>query len=145
MKDEDTKLAPAQMEFGDYQCNLAMSLAKKLKAKPRDIAQQLINAMDVKDVVSSLEIAGPGFINIRLSESFIKTKLLEVLRSTDGRLGITKVPTEEKKRIVVDYSSPNIAKEMHVVKVSFLIVVHFLSLVSDMFTNTRNRDTFEVP
>eukprot|EP01036_Dinobryon_divergens_P041317 gene41317-54759_t len=97
-------------EFGDYQCNIAMPLAKKLKMKPVDVATKLINSMET-DILSQLDIAGPGFINMRLSEAFIKNELKAKLEDP-SRLNI---PTlKSPQRIIIDFSSPNIAKEMHV-------------------------------
>jgi arginyl-tRNA synthetase len=97
-------------KFGDYQANLAMSLAKRLQQKPRDIATQIIAAIDVSDLCEPPEIAGPGFINLRLKTSYLETQLQGML--TDDRLGIA--PVSDPQTIVVDFSSPNIAKEMHV-------------------------------
>jgi arginyl-tRNA synthetase len=97
-------------KFGDYQANLAMSLAKRLQQKPRDIATQIIAALDVSDLCEPPEIAGPGFINLRLKTSYLEAQLQQML--TDDRLGIP--PVDDPQTIVVDFSSPNIAKEMHV-------------------------------
>ncbi|TAF56238.1 MAG: arginine--tRNA ligase [Oscillatoriales cyanobacterium] len=97
-------------KFGDYQANLAMSLAKRLQQKPRDIATQIIAAIDVSDFCDPPEIAGPGFINLRLKTSYLEAQLQQML--TDDRLGIP--PVAQPQTIVVDFSSPNIAKEMHV-------------------------------
>ena len=94
-------------EFGHYQANGIMGAAKKNKANPRDLAQTVVE--ELKDEQLSLEIAGPGFINITLSKDFIGAQL--ELISTGNRLGIE---TKPKKRFVVDYSSPNLAKEMHI-------------------------------
>ncbi|OFA30065.1 arginine--tRNA ligase [Glaciecola punicea] len=95
--------------FGEYQFNGAMGLAKKLKQNPRDIAQQIIDAVDISDMASTLEIAGPGFINIHINNMWLSAQLSAVL--SDKRLGIDIVPA---KNVVVDYSAPNLAKEMHV-------------------------------
>lgn len=95
--------------FGHYQFNGAMALAKALKQKPRDIAQSIVDAVEIDDIAEKLEIAGPGFINIYLSPAFLAGKVSGILASE--KLGI-ELP--EKQKVVVDYSSPNLAKEMHV-------------------------------
>ncbi|MGD1909354.1 MAG: arginine--tRNA ligase [Rivularia sp. (in: cyanobacteria)] len=107
----DPILVPASKpEFGDYQANMALSLAKKLGQKPRDIAQQVVENLDVSDICEKSEIAGPGFINLRLKVSYLEAQLNTI--QTDPRLGIPTV--KQPKQEVVDFSSPNIAKEMHV-------------------------------
>ncbi|MGD8830193.1 MAG: arginine--tRNA ligase [Pseudomonadales bacterium] len=91
-------------EFGDYQANGAMSAAKALKQNPRQIAERVIAEVQVDDIAQRLEIAGPGFINIHLSDDFLA-----------GTLKAPPIETADApERVVVDYSSPNLAKEMHV-------------------------------
>lgn len=101
--------------FGDYQCNAAMSLAKRLGAKPQEIARRIIASIDLAEVAEPLEIAGPGFVNIRLRNEFL-AQYLGNIPDADGdtadRLGIPKV--SEPVRTIVEYSSPNVAKIMHV-------------------------------
>ncbi|MGD1712545.1 arginine--tRNA ligase [Dapis sp. BLCC M172] len=97
-------------KFGDYQCNVAMSLAKKLKDKPRAIATQIIDNLDITDFCLPPEIAGPGFINLSLKPEYIETCLEAIIK--DKRLNIS--PAKNPQRVVIDFSSPNIAKEMHV-------------------------------
>ncbi len=99
----------ARPEFGEYQFNGAMALAKKLKQKPRDIAGRILEAVTLDDVADKLEIAGPGFINIHLKDAWLANQCELALH--DPRLGIAKAP---RQNVVVDYSSPNLAKEMHV-------------------------------
>ena len=96
-------------EFGEYQFNGAMGLAKTLNRKPRDIAQDILDAVDLSDLVERTEIAGPGFINIYLSNDFLSHWLNKAL--LDERLDVTR---QDQQTVVVDYSSPNLAKEMHV-------------------------------
>jgi arginyl-tRNA synthetase len=96
-------------EFGEYQFNGAMALAKKLKQKPRDIAASIVQQVKLDDVAQKLEIAGPGFINIHLNDAWLANQCELALH--DPRLGVAKAPGQT---IVVDYSSPNLAKEMHV-------------------------------
>lgn len=97
-------------KFGDYQANVAMSLAKPLKQKPRDIAQAIVKNLDVSDCCQPPEIAGPGFINLTLKTDYLVSQLQSLLKSE--RLGIP--PTKQPQKVIVDFSSPNIAKEMHV-------------------------------
>ncbi|HOP77594.1 MAG TPA: arginine--tRNA ligase [Thermogutta sp.] len=96
--------------FGDYQADLVMPLAKRLGRKPRELAEELVNRLDVSDMAHPPEIAGPGFINFRLRDEYLE-QLLERLVQ-DPRLG---VPLAEKpETIIIDYSAPNVAKPMHV-------------------------------
>ncbi len=100
----------ARPEFGDYQANGCMAAAKALKTNPRQLAQQVIDAVDLSDVAEKVEIAGPGFINITLSAEMLESQIRKAL--SDPKLGVA--PAATPQIIVVDYSSPNLAKEMHV-------------------------------
>ncbi|MBD2100914.1 arginine--tRNA ligase [Leptolyngbya sp. FACHB-261] len=102
--------ATSDPKFGDYQCNVALSLARPLAQKPRQIAEQIVAHLDVADLCEPPKIAGPGFINLTLSRSYLEAQLLQI--QSDERLGISLV--EKPQMVVVDFSSPNIAKEMHV-------------------------------
>ncbi len=102
--------AAKEPKFGDYQCNDAMGLAKKLGSKPRDVAQKIVENLDIADIAEPPTIEGPGFINLRLQVAYINRKLESIWH--DDRLGIPLA--DPPQRIVVDFSSPNIAKEMHV-------------------------------
>ena len=97
-------------KFGDYQCNAALSLAKTLKQNPRSIAQQIVDQVSVEDWGEPLSIAGPGFINITIKPEYIAQQIKNA--SEDANLGVEKVSSPQN--VVVDFSSPNIAKEMHV-------------------------------
>lgn len=109
--DADPVLVPATNEkFGDYQCNAAMALAKTLKLKPREVAEKIRDSVDLQGVADRLEIAGPGFINIFLAPAWVESRLNSI--ASDDRLGVEIKPTPQT--VVVDYSGPNIAKEMHV-------------------------------
>jgi len=104
-------VAPAaRSEFGDYQVNGAMPAAKRTGEKPRELAEKLIAEARVDDLAASLEVAGPGFVNIRLRDDFLAGRAAEAL--DDDRLGVE--PPERPLTVVVDYSHPNVAKEMHV-------------------------------
>jgi arginyl-tRNA synthetase len=96
--------------FGDYQSNCALSLAKKLGQPPRKVAQELVNHLKISDLCQTPEIAGPGFINLTLKPEYLQTQLTAIYQ--DSRLGVEKAP--HPQRVIVDFSSPNIAKEMHV-------------------------------
>ncbi|NUN63270.1 arginine--tRNA ligase [Pseudanabaena biceps] len=101
-------------KFGDYQCNAALGLTKKLKQKPQDVAAQIIEHFVADSAVNEIfeppTIAGAGFINLKLKLSYIETQLAKMQKSK--RLAIAKV--DKPERVIVDFSSPNIAKEMHV-------------------------------
>ena len=156
----NTMLFQGKSEFGEYQCNIAMPLSKTLKQKPRDIAEAIMCNMNVDDatgggtrsIIGSMDISGPGFINIHLSPYYIKQSLYKMLLPVEltandnnnssnddddsqsssssssrknlvsfDRVGIPKVTRPQ--RIVVDFSSPNIAKEMHVVSIRSRMIV----------------------
>jgi len=99
-----------KVEFGDYQINGAMAAAKLLKTNPRALAEQLLGALDLADIASKVEIAGPGFINVTLKPEFIAAQLTQAAASP--RLGVSE--NIAPQTVVVDYSAPNLAKEMHV-------------------------------
>lgn len=99
------------VKFGDYQANGVMAAAKQAKTNPRQLAQKIVAELKIDDLCLPPEIAGPGFINLRLNDNFLAERLLEMNADTD-RLGIDKI--EAPKTVVVDYSAPNIAKQMHV-------------------------------
>ncbi|MCZ2721259.1 arginine--tRNA ligase [Marinomonas sp. 15G1-11] len=100
----------AKVQFGDYQANGIMGVAKKLKMNPREFAQVVLDNLDITDVADKVEIAGPGFINIFLKSEWIAVEVARVLQN--ARLDVQEV--SQPQTIVVDYSSPNLAKEMHV-------------------------------
>ena len=99
-------------KFGDYQVNGVMGLAKRLKTNPRELAESVVEQVDVSDMCEPPKVAGPGFINLRLKPEYVANQLLRINADDADRLG---VPPEAKPQTsVVDFSSPNIAKEMHV-------------------------------
>ncbi len=100
----------ANAQFGDYQCNAAMSLAKALKMAPRAIAEKVVSDAPEHAAVGRLEVAGPGFINIYLADKWLLEKLAEV--EADEKLGIPQLGSGQT--VILDYSSPNVAKPMHI-------------------------------
>ena len=96
--------------FGDYQSNVAMVLAKKQGTAPKSLAGQIIRNLDVQGLCEPPEVAGAGFINFRLTNEFVVRGLATVLR--DDRLGVS--VAKDRERIIIDFSSPNVAKPMHV-------------------------------
>ena len=99
----------AKVQFGDYQANGVMAVAKKLGMPPRQVAEQVLTHLDLNGIASKVEIAGPGFINIFLDPAFLAEQVNQALAS--DRLGLSRPAPQT---IVVDYSAPNVAKEMHV-------------------------------
>ncbi len=97
-------------EFGDYQANGVMPAAKAIGTNPRKLAEKVLAAAGLSDLAESAEVAGPGFINIRLGDDWLGQRLVEL--AGDGRLGAES--PDRPQTIVVDYSAPNLAKEMHV-------------------------------
>ena len=104
-----TVQATQDARFGDYQGNIAMQLAKARKGNPRAIAQEIIARLDVADICEAPEIAGAGFINFRLKPATLAAHFAALIK--DPRLG---VPSVTPRRLVIDFSSPNVAKPMHV-------------------------------
>ncbi|MEX2138368.1 MAG: arginine--tRNA ligase [Pirellulales bacterium] len=97
-------------KFGDYQANCAMPLAKQLGRPPRDVAAEIVSRLDVVDLCEPPEIAGPGFINLRLRSDWLAREVERAI--ADERLGVAHVA--EPRMYLVDYSAPNVAKPMHV-------------------------------
>jgi arginyl-tRNA synthetase len=102
--------AAANTRHGDYQTNAAMALAKPLKINPRELASQLIEKIDVTALCDVPEIAGPGFINFRISKQALATRISSLIN--DKRLGVDTIAST--KRLLIDFSSPNVAKPMHI-------------------------------
>ncbi|MGI8417354.1 MAG: arginine--tRNA ligase, partial [Nakamurella sp.] len=102
----DPVLRPSQ--FADLQANAALALAKKLGMKPRDVAEKIVAELDVVGVCSAVEISGPGFVNLTLDSNWIAGQTLAL--AGDERLGVT---MQQRQIVAIDYSAPNVAKEMH--------------------------------
>ena len=96
--------------FGDYQANFAMALGKQLNKKPRELAAEVVARLDVADLCQPPEVAGPGFINLRLKDEWLVARLTAAVN--DPRLGVE--PAAEPRTYVIDFSAPNVAKPMHV-------------------------------
>lgn len=99
----------AKAQFGDYQANGVMAAAKKMGMQPRQLAEKVVELLDLNGIADKTEIAGPGFINIFLSPAWLSAQLEVAL--ADEKLGLTPV---EPMTIAIDYSAPNVAKQMHV-------------------------------
>ncbi|WP_442933647.1 arginine--tRNA ligase [Micromonospora sp. CPCC 206060] len=106
----DTMVRPSTRAGVDYQCNLAMSLAKRVGRPPREVADKIVAALDIDDLTAPPEVTGPGFINFVVRDGWLATAVAGLVG--EPRLG---VPTVARpRRYALDYSSPNVAKEMHV-------------------------------
>jgi arginyl-tRNA synthetase len=106
--DTDPVIRPSA--FADFQSNVALALGKRVGQPPRDIAARLAGHLADSDLIEQAEVSGPGFINITLSGAWLAAEATEQLN--DPRLGVT--AASQPERVVVDYSAPNVAKEMHV-------------------------------
>lgn len=107
----DMLKASQDPKFGDYQANFAMPLAARIPdLKPRDLAAQIVEKVDLSDFCEPLEIAGPGFINIKLKQDWLQEQSRQLVQ--DERMGVAAAETPQK--VVVDFSAPNVAKPMHV-------------------------------
>ena len=117
--------AAADLRFGDYQANTAMVLAKRLGMNPRQLATQIIETIDLGELAEA-DIAGPGFINFRISKTAWCQKLADLLG--DDRLGVALA--EPAQTIVVDFSAPNVAKPMHVGHIRSTIIGESLARIA---------------
>jgi arginyl-tRNA synthetase len=124
-RDADPLIRPSS--FADFQANVALPLGKRLGRPPREVAAALAEHLDVADISAPPEVSGPGFINLTLRDDWIGARASALL--ADPRLGVAAVKT--RRTIVVEYSSPNIAKEMHVGHLRTTIVGDAIARILD--------------
>ena len=122
--------------FGDYQANIAMPLGKKLGKPPRDIATEIVDGLSLHGLCDNVDVAGPGFINLKLDDSWLKEGLAKAL--VDDRLGVNKVA--QPKTYVVDFSSPNVAKPMHVGHIRSTVIGDAIAKILDFAGHTAITD-----
>jgi arginyl-tRNA synthetase len=123
-------------KFGDYQANGCMALAKALARSPRDLAQEVARTVDLAPIAGPPEVAGPGFLNVRLDDSWLASTLRALLN--DEALGLAR--TAQVKTVVIDFSSPNVAKPMHVGHLRSTVIGDSLSRISSALGHRVVRD-----
>jgi arginyl-tRNA synthetase len=128
--------ATADPKFGDYQTNVAMTLAKAARRNPREVAAEIIGRFDVADLCAPLEIAGAGFINFRLLPERLAREFAAL--SADPKLGVPAPATP--RQYVIDFSSPNVAKPMHVGHIRSTILGDALARIADFLGHKVVRD-----
>eukprot|EP01025_Chloroclados_australasicus_P018212 TRINITY_DN1944_c0_g1_i1.p1 TRINITY_DN1944_c0_g1~~TRINITY_DN1944_c0_g1_i1.p1 ORF type:complete len:627 (-),score=96.29 TRINITY_DN1944_c0_g1_i1:791-2671(-) len=125
LEGEEAKVVPCDNpKFGDFQCNNAMQIFQRIKQlktpppeapkNPRAVAEALLGSVPQNDVIQETSIAGPGFINIKVSKPWLADKITKMIKSDKGAAGWAPAPPYNAKKVLVDFSSPNVAKEMHV-------------------------------
>ena len=140
--DGDPQIQASQDEnFGDYQSNAAMGLGKKLGRKPREVAEAIVEKLDINDLCEKPEIAGPGFINLRLKTDFLSRSLHSIPPAVEldaDRVGLQ--PAEKPGVVVIDLSSPNLAKEMHVGHLRSTVIGDCVARVLEFQGHTVHRE-----
>jgi arginyl-tRNA synthetase len=132
--DADPLIRPSQ--FADFQSNAALPLAKRLKQSPRDVASAIAARLNVDDIAEPPEISGPGFVNFKLKNDWIASAATGVLN--DPRLGVP--DTRAPQTVIVEYSSPNVAKEMHVGHLRTTIVGDAIARILEFLGHNVIRD-----
>ena len=122
--------------FGDYQTNVALVLGKQRGENPRDLARKIVAHLDVSDFSEAPTVAGAGFINFKLRQTFVERQTLEVSR--DHRFGVSE--TESSRRVVIDFGSPNVAKPMHVGHIRSTVLGDALARVAKFLGHEVIRD-----
>src|SRR3954469_23909037 len=128
--------AAGDPKFGDYQANGCMALGKSLKKNPRELASLVAARVDLEPLAGPPEVAGPGFLNVRLYDAWIAGTLRDLLR--DDRLGLT--PPGKPRTVVIDFSSPNVAKPMHVGHVRSTVIGDSLARIFEALGHKVIRD-----
>ena len=125
--EEFAKIDPVihRSDRADFQADVAMGLSKKVGKPPREVAKLIVDHLDVKDLCDQVEVAGPGFVNLTLSADYLARSLMLVQR--DPAVGLEPAPVTET--VVIDYSAPNVAKEMHVGHIRSTVIGDSLSRV----------------
>ncbi|MDB5349619.1 MAG: arginyl-tRNA synthetase [Planctomycetota bacterium] len=128
--------ASTDPKFGDYQANGCMAAAKAAKINPRELAAKVAELVDLAPLADRPEVAGPGFLNVKLHDEFVSESLSTLLN--DDRLGLT--PPVHPKTVVIDLSSPNVAKPMHVGHVRSTVIGESLARIFSALGHTVIRD-----
>ncbi|MCC2594241.1 arginine--tRNA ligase [Tessaracoccus sp. OS52] len=129
----DPEMRPAtKPQFGHFQSNVALRLAKQEGRPPREVAAEIVGRLDVSDLCEPLEIAGPGFINFRIRVDVLAQAVTALLEDPDAGLNRTSHP----QRVVIDYSAPNVAKQMHVGHLRTTIIGDCFNRVLSALGNT---------
>ncbi len=137
LPDFDARVQPvADARFGDYQSNAAMILAKQRGENPRAIAQQIVGAMPPSEIAEAPTIAGPGFLNFTLRPNAVAARTSQLLQ--DDRLGVARA--EAPKKIVIDFSSPNVAKPMHIGHIRSTVIGDALARIAEFLGHDVIRD-----
>ncbi len=123
-------------KFGDYQANGCMPIAKATKANPREVANHVADAVRLEPLADRPEVAGPGFLNVRLRDEWLAEQINTLF--PDPSLGVS--PPDRVKTVVIDFSSPNVAKPMHVGHVRSTVIGDSLSRIFSKLGHTVIRD-----